>query len=420
MKKTLTILFIFISILFYAQDYNKTGSIAFTAGGGTLSLDVAKSYDIFYISGTATLSSSWTIQSTGTPVKGTTFEFYYSADITLNGNNITILGLSLTDIESSTKSQITAYYNGASWETTIRPDFNADDIIATDHIQDGAVSLSKFTPLITGAMIYVDASGSWSPLYGSTSNDLLMYNGTVPDFVQSTGDVIIANTGVSTIQVDAVDKGMVNANVAGDGLQKLIGDELGVDVSDFAGNGLEDDGTENLRVKPDITNGTSLTATNNGLRLINDENSPTNLNYYGTDGSGNKGYHSLSSNGILYKEVTIPHISVVNIGTIPYELIPDPGAGKAIVIKNFSWYNDVTTLLEVGSQTLIIEYSAGSDISTISNADVESATDIIRTYYSDETIRDNQSVEVTLGLNTDPTSGSVVFKFYIYYYIISL
>ena len=69
----------------------------------------------------------------------------------------------------------------------------------------------------------------------------------------------------------------LSATVAGDGIQGGAGSALAVDVSDFAGNGLEDDGSENLRVKVDTATGTNvsqaLSVTSNGVGVKIDNSS---------------------------------------------------------------------------------------------------------------------------------------------------
>jgi hypothetical protein len=60
----------------------------------------------------------------------------------------------------------------------------------------------------------------------------------------------LAASAVETAKINnaAVDMTKLNADVAGDGIQGGAGSALAVDVSDFAGSGLEDDGSENLRI----------------------------------------------------------------------------------------------------------------------------------------------------------------------------
>lgn len=66
-------------------------------------------------------------------------------------------------------------------------------------------------------------------------------------FGQVSGDATIADGGALTIAANAVEGTMLNGNVAGDGIQ-IASNAIAVDVSDFAGTGLEDDGSENLRL----------------------------------------------------------------------------------------------------------------------------------------------------------------------------
>jgi hypothetical protein len=91
------------------------------AGGGTDTLDLSQDnqYGNIIIEGTATLSSNYTINTTGTPVLNQRFIFIYRANITLGSNTVTILGTSLTQEEASTFSIMEAVYNGSSWNLAI-------------------------------------------------------------------------------------------------------------------------------------------------------------------------------------------------------------------------------------------------------------------------------------------------------------
>jgi len=57
-----------------------------------------------------------------------------------------------------------------------------------------------------------------------------------------------AETVASGIAAGTITGTHINSSVAGDGIQGGGGSALAVDVSDFAGTGLEDDGSENLRI----------------------------------------------------------------------------------------------------------------------------------------------------------------------------
>ena len=79
------------------------------------------------------------------------------------------------------------------------------------------------------------------------------------DFVYSqvSGDATIANAGALTLSANAVEGSMINSNVAGDGL-KYGSNALNIEPNDFAGTGLEDDGSDNLAVSAAQTSITSI------------------------------------------------------------------------------------------------------------------------------------------------------------------
>lgn len=77
-----------------------TGVTNLGSGGGTINLTPGSSKMYQVYTGNDTLTASWTIQPDGTPMDGDMFIVDYRANLTLNGNNITIFGTSLTDEEA--------------------------------------------------------------------------------------------------------------------------------------------------------------------------------------------------------------------------------------------------------------------------------------------------------------------------------
>lgn len=117
--------------------FNNTQTIELTAGGGTISLDTADTVNLYIIEGTTTLTSNWTIQPIDTLsilTVGTIYNFKYEADITLDGNTITIFGKTLPPHLADKNMRITAYYNGSAWEVAFIPDFNQTDILNYNNI----------------------------------------------------------------------------------------------------------------------------------------------------------------------------------------------------------------------------------------------------------------------------------------------
>ena len=96
--------------------------IPLTAGGGTVNLDVTSAISKYIIQGTATLTSNWTIQPSGTAVAGMQYDFKYEGDITLNGNTITIFGETMPETLVNKTCEISCYYDGTDWEPNFLPD----------------------------------------------------------------------------------------------------------------------------------------------------------------------------------------------------------------------------------------------------------------------------------------------------------
>lgn len=92
-------------------------------GGGTLNLPCTDVTQIFYLDGGGTLSSSWTIQSSGTPSNGMRATIYYRCNFNLNGNAVTIFGRTF-NMEEATKSwKVEAIYQG-SWLVFLLPNYD--------------------------------------------------------------------------------------------------------------------------------------------------------------------------------------------------------------------------------------------------------------------------------------------------------
>lgn len=117
-----------------------------TSGGGTINYSVLEDKELYILSGTATLSSSWTIQSTGAPKKGMEFRIRKVAAVTLNGNNFTVFGEALTATQALKDCTITATYDGAAWEVIIKLDAQESGIIGTNELADEGVTDDKILP----------------------------------------------------------------------------------------------------------------------------------------------------------------------------------------------------------------------------------------------------------------------------------
>lgn len=97
--------------------------ITITNAGGTDTIAVTDLItSIKLISTTITLSSSYTLTYSGTPVLGTYFEIHYTCDISLGGNTVTIFGKTLSQEEANSNLFIIANWNGSSFDVAVLKD----------------------------------------------------------------------------------------------------------------------------------------------------------------------------------------------------------------------------------------------------------------------------------------------------------
>jgi len=100
--------------------YNQVQTETITNGGGTINLACGNSTTTRYVfSGTATLSSNWTIQPTGTPLQGMEFDIRWQSLCTQGANTVTIFGRALSDDEALSDLTVTCFYNGSSWDVDV-------------------------------------------------------------------------------------------------------------------------------------------------------------------------------------------------------------------------------------------------------------------------------------------------------------
>lgn len=455
----------------FSQQLQTHYNIVLSAGGGTINIPMTKDYAVYYIDGTATLTSNWTIQPSGTAYEGITVVFYYNGGITLSGNTLTIFSKTITEDYADIPFIQTCYYDGSSWIVTVTPDAFQDNIVSTSSIKDEAVTLDKLTDLTQGSMWIGGASDRPVELDLKRAGYFIVGNGTTVIPTLLSGDVSGSATGAITIMNNAVENIMLNSNVAGDGIQlNGVSNAIDVDVSDFAGNGLEDDGSENLQVKPDVTNGTSVVTSVDGVRLSGDANSPGNTYYYGTNGSGTKGWYSLTSFGVniwtdggsvtylttksdsvsignqtaserfdvdgnikcddiranrvlfdytddylIDTVIIIPSDSILVCNTRPQTLIEAPGAGKVIEIVKVMYYLDFNTTPYGGSPGFIsIQYENGGS-NTLEEGYITASNDSLKKLAFNGDVAINDKIQFTT-ISADPTTGDSPVKIYITFY----
>ena len=181
--------------------------ITLTAGGGTENLPVTGHYTKYRVtSGAITLTSNWTIQSSGTPTDGTTYYLEYEADVTLSGNSITFFGTTMPSNLSQAKFRVVAVYNesATAWEVAYLLDGNSAGIINTSNIADNAVDLDKLELLNQGSIAVANSSKVMTELLKGSTGQILQANASTIAYVTMSGDATIATGGALTIANDAI------------------------------------------------------------------------------------------------------------------------------------------------------------------------------------------------------------------------
>jgi hypothetical protein len=118
---------------------NNSQIITLTAGGGTQNLPTISPATLYIVQGTTTLTSNWTIQSSGTAVVGMQYNIKYEATIALDGNTITVFGTTMPSTLVDKSCEITAYYDGTDWEVNFILDLNENGAIPITVIEGASV-----------------------------------------------------------------------------------------------------------------------------------------------------------------------------------------------------------------------------------------------------------------------------------------
>jgi len=168
----------------------------------------------------------------------------------------------------------------------------------------GTYNASTNTPTLAntdvgmeGALYQVTVAGSQDFGAGSISfeiGDKVVNNGTIWEKWDHTDAVMSVNgqSGVVVLDSDDIAEGSTNlyytAERAQDDVAGMLQDSNTIDVT-------YNDATPSVVF--DVKTQMSVTSDASGVKLVNDEASPTATKYYGTDGSGVKGYHAIPAVG---------------------------------------------------------------------------------------------------------------------------
>lgn len=119
----------------------KTDTLSTT--GGIYNIDISENFDFYILTGTGSLSGSWSIVSS-TPSKGDYLEILLDTSFVRGLNNISVLGVALNDL-SNGRCYIQGLYDG-SWKVSVTPYYNNtsnSQTVFTTLIKDASITTAK-------------------------------------------------------------------------------------------------------------------------------------------------------------------------------------------------------------------------------------------------------------------------------------
>lgn len=110
--------------------------------GGLTTIDSELPFNVIRLTGTPTLSSSYTLTASNVGT-GKRFWIKNEATIDLNGNTVTIFGHTIDQSIANIPFLIDAIYNGSTYDVTIIPSFEGLPIVSSSMIEDSAITTAK-------------------------------------------------------------------------------------------------------------------------------------------------------------------------------------------------------------------------------------------------------------------------------------
>jgi len=141
--------------------------------GGIRTINLFTPIDYYVISGeNLNLGGSWSFAPLPeVPDEDTVIKFLYRVTVaSSNGNSIVIFGKPIPPDMLSKQSLITAYLVEGDWDIKISPDFEEDDIITRDHIQDRAVGSNEIDLRVVD-LAHLAAMGRGTVRVGGSVNE---------------------------------------------------------------------------------------------------------------------------------------------------------------------------------------------------------------------------------------------------------
>ena len=154
-----------------------------TVGGGSVTVQPGVDKGHIVLTGTGTLTGSWSYNLGGSPIDGDTFIVDYKGTFTPSGNNVTIFGVALTDAQiAGEKVSVEATYisSSSSWSVVALRDTAGVDLVDSTDLATKEAVLGN--PAANGYVLSSTTAGvrSWvSNDYATTlDTDLTVFNST--------------------------------------------------------------------------------------------------------------------------------------------------------------------------------------------------------------------------------------------------
>lgn len=198
---------------------NSIETYTMTNAGAAVTWAVTDPTVRYILNGSATLAGSYTFAESGTPVSGMVYIVDYNAQMTLNGNNITIFGRQLTQEEALKKFTLVAVYENASFQTWILPEIGVTGRfyhgVTTTTVPSGGGTVSLNPATSKGFQVYNSGAGTvtltsdytitttgtptegdeffvlWSGTVYPDGNTVTIFGETLTDSQVTNGDVLI-------------------------------------------------------------------------------------------------------------------------------------------------------------------------------------------------------------------------------------
>lgn len=406
------------------------------AGGGTIDIS-CNTTDVAFItsSGTVALGSSWVIQpDAGEALEaGNTIQIVWSARATLGTDTITILGILLTQEQASKDLVIFGSCDGSTWTGQILID-SADGVQAVDTLTwtnaGGTKNLKSGIDanyqVITSASISLLGSYVVQPDAGHTFVEgdyfFIKYEGQI---ALNGNTITIFTKDLPQIQA-TLGNTMVFTKYDGSAWHTIMWQ--GVDKNMYRVMGSSTDASPDF-LDQKVQN--SIEIDTDKLQLVNDTASPAANSYYGTNGSGVKGWNTVA-NTLLSTTVTLANADILDLYDTPIEVIANPGIGYAIQLDRVTIIIKGTagtptpyatnTSLEIITDTATIQQWVDNYIllSTVDRANIRTAATVL-TAATDTILVANKSVYVQVATG-NPSGGNAgnTLELILLYRIISL